>query len=407
MSRVRLTNPSVTEEQLRRAAAERESARQTHGFDSIIGQDSTIRRLKEFAALYAQTGSPPANVLLTGGGGMGKRAIARAFALEHCKELTVVDAKEQKKRGDLIVVLTNLGEGDALLIRDIARIPKSLVDMLGRSLRGSPIDFVVDKGLFAKTITVPLKRFTCIATAESMAKCPAELVEAFPLILPLQTYSQMDLANICWHLVPQKGIAITPAAAHLVAAASAGTPHHVEVLVDRLVGLGITTISEEHVAQVSSVPGYGTGTIDASSAVGMETLSGVNFEKVIAELLRKMGFEAEMTEATGDGGIDIVATLNQPLIGGRYLIQCKRFAADKLVGAATVRDFYGALTADRRAGKGILITTSGFSAQAVAFAEKLPIELIGGQKLKELLTQYGISTGIQEVATSRDEGLFE
>jgi Holliday junction resolvasome RuvABC ATP-dependent DNA helicase subunit len=403
-----LTNPDYDpREELRRATAEKESARQTHGFDSIIGQDPTVRRLKEFAALYAQTGAPPANVLLIGPSGIGKLTIGRAFALEYCGKLTVMDAKEHKRPGDLMGVLTNLGEGDALLIREIARTPQSLVDMLGRALKGSPVDFVVDKGMFAKTITVPLKRFTCIATAESIAKCPRELVELFPLILPLQTYSDTGLAAICSQLVHEKGIAITPAAAHLVAAASARTPHDVEVLVDRLVGLGITAISEEHVAQVSSVLGYGTGSFDSSSPVGMDTLSGVNFEKVIAVLLRKIGFHTEMTEVTGDGGIDIVATLNQPLIGGRYLIQCKRFAADKLVGAATVRDFYGALTADRRAGKGILITTSSFSAQAIAFAEKLPIELIGGQKLQELLTRYGISAEIQDAAAGRDGGLFE
>ena len=116
-----------------------------------------------------------------------------------------------------------------------------------------------------------------------------------------------------------------------------------------------------------------------------------------------MGFRTEMTGATGDGGIDIVATLDRPLIGGRYLIQCKRFAPDNLVGAATVRDFYGAVTADRQAVKGILITTSGFTSQALAFAQQLPIELIGGQQLRMLLAQHGISAESQ----SEPRSLFE
>ena len=90
-----------------------------------------------------------------------------------------------------------------------------------------------------------------------------------------------------------------------------------------------------------------------------------------------------------------MATLDQPLIGGRYLIQCKRFAPDKLVGAATVRDFYGAVTADRGAVKGILITTSGFTSQALAFARQLPIELIGGQQLRALLAKYETPTTTQ------------
>src|SRR5947209_116212 len=63
----------------------------------------------------------------------------------------------------------------------------------------------------------------------------------------------------------------------------------------------------------------------------------------------------QMTRATGDGGIDIVAHLDKPIVGGRYLIQCKRFTGP--VGAPIVREFYGAVQADRRAVKGILITT--------------------------------------------------
>jgi len=84
---------------------------------------------------------------------------------------------------------------------------------------------------------------------------------------------------------------------------------------------------------------------------GMDELSGIEFEGLITRLLERMGFQAEMTKASGDGGIDVVATLDQPLTGGRYLIQCKRYSPDSLVGSATVREFYGALTADRRAPK--------------------------------------------------------
>ncbi len=123
---------------------------------------------------------------------------------------------------------------------------------------------------------------------------------------------------------------------------------------------------------------------------GLDALSGTEFEGLITRLLEHMGFRAGMTKASGDGGIDIVATLDQPLIGGRYLIQCKRYAPDSPVGAGTVREFYGALTADRRAAKGILITTSGFTAQATEFARELPIEMIGRDQLERLLEQHGL-----------------
>ena len=120
-----------------------------------------------------------------------------------------------------------------------------------------------------------------------------------------------------------------------------------------------------------------------------------------------MGFRTEMTEVSGDGGIDIVATVDKPLIGGRYLIQCKRFAPDNLVGAATVRDFYGAVTADRQAIKGILITTSGFTPQALAFAQQLPMELIGGQQLQRFSPNTGFQRKVKVAqARSLSESLF-
>jgi hypothetical protein len=61
-----------------------------------------------------------------------------------------------------------------------------------------------------------------------------------------------------------------------------------------------------------------------------------------------------------------------------------------MVGAPTVREFYGALIADRRAAKGILITTSGFTEQALAFAKGLPIDLVAFEELKSLLARYGL-----------------
>jgi len=103
-----------------------------------------------------------------------------------------------------------------------------------------------------------------------------------------------------------------------------------------------------------------------------------------------MEFRAETTRATGDGGIDVVAVLDRPILGGKYLFQCKRYAPNNLVGASTVRDFYGAVTADK-AVKGVLITTSDFTAQAREFAERVGLELINMGRLQSLLTQYGMS----------------
>jgi HJR/Mrr/RecB family endonuclease len=112
---------------------------------------------------------------------------------------------------------------------------------------------------------------------------------------------------------------------------------------------------------------------------------GLQFEEVCLRLVREMGFDAQTTAITGDGGIDIVAVSTQPVIAGRYIIQCK--AWKQSIGEPMVRDLYGVVHSER-ANKGILITTSTFTKSALAFAKDKPLELIDGPQFYRLLQQY-------------------
>jgi DNA polymerase III delta prime subunit len=390
-----------------------ETRRKECGFASIIGQEDVVKRLRAFASLYGSEpgatqdgGAPsteasqlpetglqkiPGNILFVGPDGMGKRTIARAFAADYCNDLVESTGPALANTGELLGVLTKPAEGDALLIGEIDRLPKIVAPVLLRALTDRTFDFVVDTVMFAKTIKIPFKHFVLLATARSSAACSRDLLECFHLTIPFsQGYSEADeLAMICDRIAKQQSILLAPDAAALVASASRGSPHEVGLIVGKLVSLGKTTIAAEDVTQLLSILG-----VSARRASGGITLagsgapSGVEFERAVIGLLERMGFRAEMTKASGDGGIDIVATLARPIVGGKYLFQCKCFALDNLVGAATVREFYGALTADRRAVKGILVTTSGFTPQAREFAQNLPIELIDGEELARLLAEF-------------------
>jgi HJR/Mrr/RecB family endonuclease len=248
------------------------------------------------------------------------------------------------------------------------------------------VDFVVDKGMFAKTINVPLKPFVLLATAQSPAACSRQLLECFHLTITLvQQYSYAELALICQRIAQRKGILVTPDVAALIAKSSRGAPHDLELVISKLSSLGKAAIALEDVTAIMAFLGLSVSAASGGSHfTKMAELSGVEFEHAIAGLLERMGFCAQTTKATGDGGIDITATLGRPITGGKYLFQCKRFASDNLVGAATVREFYGAVTADQEAVKGILVTTSSFTAQAREFARHLRIELVDGEQLARL-----------------------
>lgn len=119
----------------------------------------------------------------------------------------------------------------------------------------------------------------------------------------------------------------------------------------------------------------------------MTSLSPTEFERQIVSLFQRMGYVAEHTGRTGDHGIDLVATSEAAITGGRLVIQCKRYAQGNNVGEPEVRDLYGAVT-DARASKGILVTTSDFTTAARRFAANKPLELINGSKLDHLLETH-------------------
>lgn len=98
------------------------------------------------------------------------------------------------------------------------------------------------------------------------------------------------------------------------------------------------------------------------------------FEELVAELLKAQGFEATLTPRTRDGGRDILAARSDRLGTLLYRVECKRYAPAKKVGVEVVRSIYGVVQSER-ANKGVIVTTSSFTTQALAFATPLRYQL--------------------------------
>ena len=116
-------------------------------------------------------------------------------------------------------------------------------------------------------------------------------------------------------------------------------------------------------------------------------LNGHQFEGLVEQLVKKMGFIVAERKLTADGGVDILATSYEPILEGKYVIQCKRYTHK--VGESIVRDLYGVVHS-KNANKGILITNSTFTKKAIDFARNKQLELIDGEKLCSLLIKYEI-----------------
>jgi restriction system protein len=120
-------------------------------------------------------------------------------------------------------------------------------------------------------------------------------------------------------------------------------------------------------------------------------LTPSEFENVVSNLFSKMGLETKLTRASKDGGVDAVAYDIRPVLGGKVVIQAKRYK--NTVGVSAVRDLYGTML-NEGASKGIIVATSGYGPDAYEFAKDKPLELIDGGGLLYLLDQVGVRAKI-------------
>jgi Restriction endonuclease len=102
----------------------------------------------------------------------------------------------------------------------------------------------------------------------------------------------------------------------------------------------------------------------------LSDLNWRSFEKLIGELLEESGWNVEVMRGTKDGGIDVVSTVIDPLLGSLKAIwQAKKYSHKNKVGLSSVREFSGVLERER-ATKGIIVTTSSFTKGALEWVQK-------------------------------------
>ena len=127
--------------------------------------------------------------------------------------------------------------------------------------------------------------------------------------------------------------------------------------------------------------------------VGGENLAMMpweDFEHLVVQLFEweyaKDGAEVKLTQASRDRGVDAILFDPDPIRGGKYVLQAKRYTLT--VDVASVRDLYGTVM-NEGANRGILITTSSYGHDSYEFAKDKPISLIDGPRLLEMLRKHG------------------
>ena len=132
-----------------------------------------------------------------------------------------------------------------------------------------------------------------------------------------------------------------------------------------------------------------------STSTNLAAMDWEEFETLVRELFAREfsgdAMEVKVTQASRDGGVDAIAWDPDPVRGGKFVFQAKRYT--NTVDVSAVRDLYGVVMHEG-ANRGLLVTTSSFGPDAYKFAEGKPITLINGSELLGLLGKHGFKVTI-------------
>ncbi|MGA8839854.1 MAG: Holliday junction branch migration DNA helicase RuvB, partial [Candidatus Aquilonibacter sp.] len=165
-------------------------------FDDYVGQHRVVDNLRIAIEAARARREPLEHILLYGPPGLGKTTLAGLVAREMGANFRPTSGPTLEKPKDLVGILTSLEEGDVLFIDEIHRLGRVVEEFLYPAMEDFQIDFVVDRGAYAKTIKLPLKRFTLVGATTRAGMLSAPLRDRFGIVHHLDYYEPVDLERI-------------------------------------------------------------------------------------------------------------------------------------------------------------------------------------------------------------------
>ena len=225
----RLTSAEQSEEE-----SEAEVSLRPQTLDDFTGQTAVKEQLRIAIDAAKIRGEALEHVLLFGPPGLGKTTLSQIIANEMGTNIQITSGPAIEKSGDLLALLTNLGQGDVLFIDEIHRLPKTLVEMLYSAMEDRVVDIFIGSGPSARSIRMSLKNFTLIGATTRAGQLSQPLRARFGHVMRLDLYTPEELSQIIRRSAGILNIEIDDEGAMELASRSRGTPRIANRLLRRV-----------------------------------------------------------------------------------------------------------------------------------------------------------------------------
>lgn len=283
-------------------------------FDEYVGQSNVVENLTIAIDAARRRGEVLDHILFYGPPGLGKTTLAALIARDLGRALRPTSGPTLEKPKDLVGILTALEEGDILFIDEIHRLGRVVEEFLYPAMEDFQIDFLVDRGAYAKTLKLPLKRFTLIGATTRAGMLSGPLRERFGIMHHLDYYSVAELRQILERSATVLGVPIDEAGSETIAARSRGTPRIANRLLRRVRDFaqvrangeithavadealrreGVDAIGLDRLDRAflrTIVEQYGGGPVGMSAIAATLTEDAETLEDVVEPYLLKQGF---------------------------------------------------------------------------------------------------------------------
>jgi Holliday junction DNA helicase RuvB len=194
------------------------------GDDEYINQDKVKANLRILIEAAKGRKEPLEHVALYGPPGVGKTSLANVIAAELGVPIRVTSGPAIERQGDLAAILTNLEPGEVLFVDEIHRLPRIVEEVLYPAMEEFHLDIVIGKGPGARTLRLPLPRFTLVGATTRIGRLSSPLRDRFGATYLLDLFDAAALEKVVRRSARILAVEIAGDAAEEIARRSRGTP---------------------------------------------------------------------------------------------------------------------------------------------------------------------------------------